>query len=103
MTVKGIFSKMHLLTLRRMLLRNNFAILAPVAVVYDGGGVYFGGASSNNNDGLLSNALSNVTAMAGIDDDPVLVSDCLLFDVADRARGCLCDLCDILIAGRYSN
>lgn len=59
-----------------MLLRNSFAILAPVAVVYDGGGVYFGGASSNINDGLLS----NVTAMAGIDDNPV--SDCLLFAAA---------------------
>lgn len=82
-----------------MLLRNNFAILAPVAVVYEGGGVYFGGASSNI-DGLLS----NVTAMAGIDDDPLL-SDCLLFAVAfadrsDRANGYLCVRCDALIGGR---
>lgn len=29
-----------------MLFLNILAILAPVAVVYDGGGVYFGGASS---------------------------------------------------------
>lgn len=29
-----------------MLCRKNFAILAPVAVVYDGGGVYLGGGSS---------------------------------------------------------
>lgn len=50
-----------------MLFLSNFAILAPVAVVYDGGGVYFGGASSSINDGLLS----NVTAMAGIADEPV--------------------------------
>lgn len=85
-----------------MLLRNSFAILAPVAVVYDGGGVYFGGASSNIKDGLLS----NVTAMAGTDEDPVLVSDCLLIAVAfgDRSeRGYLCDRCDALIGGRYSN
>lgn len=70
-----------------MLLRSNFAMRAPVAVVYDGGGVYFGGASSSINDGLLS----NVTAMAGIVDEPVCVTDCLLFttaaDRSDRANG----------------
>lgn len=86
-----------------MLLRNSFAILAPVAVVYDGGSSYFGGASSKI-DGLLS----NVTAMAGIVDDPVLVSVCLLFTVAcavrsDRDNGYLWDRCDELIGGRYSN
>lgn len=36
----------HLRTLLRMLCRNIFAILAPVAVVYEGGGVYLGGTSS---------------------------------------------------------
>lgn len=87
-----------------MLLRNNFAILAPVAVVYDGGGVYFGGASSSISDGLLS----SVTAIAGIDDSPVVVSNCLLFAGAcanrsDRANGYLCDLCDELIGGRYNS
>lgn len=86
-----------------MLLRSNFAIRAPVAVVYDGGGVYLGGASSND-----SALLSNVTAMAGIDDEPLVFSDCRLFDAAcversDRGNGYLCDRCDELIGGRYSN
>lgn len=62
-----------------MLFRNSLAILAPVAVVYDGGGVYFGGASSNVNDTGL---LSNVTAIAGMVDDPFTFSFCRLFDVA---------------------
>lgn len=88
-----------------MLLRNSFAIRAPVAVVYDGGGVYFGGASSNVNDTGL---LSSVTAMAGIDDEPVALSDCLAFDVARvvrsvRGSGYRCDRCVELIGGRYSN
>lgn len=60
-----------------MLFRNNLAIRAPVAVVYDGGGVYFGGASSNET-GLLS----KVTAIAGFEDDPDVFSDCRLFDEA---------------------
>lgn len=63
-----------------MLLRSSLAIRAPVAVVYDGGGVggvYFGGASSNVND----TGLSKVTAIAGIDDEPVAFSDCLLFEI----------------------
>lgn len=79
---------MYLRTLRRMLLRSNFAIRAPVAVVYEGGGVYFGGESSSISDGLLS----SVTAMAGIDDEPVCDTDCLLFTAgacADRASGYL--------------
>lgn len=91
----------YLRTLRRILFRSNFAIRAPVAVVYDGGGVYLGGASSNINDGLLS----NVTAMAGIDVDPVFGTDCRLFVacavLSDRANGYLCDdRCDALIGGR---
>lgn len=66
--------------------------------------MYFGGASSNINDGLLS----IVTAMAGIVDDPVFPSDCLLFpaefgDRSVRDNGYLCDRCDALIAGRYNN
>lgn len=88
-----------------MLLRNNLAMRAPVAVVYDGGGVYFGGASSNVSDTGL---LSSVTAIAGIDEGPVPLSDCLLFEVtcalrSVRGSGYLCDLCDELIGGRYSN
>lgn len=76
-----------------MLLRNNLAIRAPVAVVYEGGGVYFGGASSSVNETGL---LSNVTAIAGID-EPVALSDCLLFDVecefrSVRGSGYRCDL-----------
>lgn len=75
-------------------MRNNLAILAPVAVVYEGGGVYFGGASSSVNETGL---LSNVTAIAGIDDIPVALSDCLLFDVecafrSVRGIGYRCDL-----------
>lgn len=88
-----------------MLLRSNLAIRAPVAVVYDGGGVYFGGASSKVSDTGL---LSNVTAMAGIDDEPVALSDCLGFEAecvfrSVRGSGYLCDRCDELIGGRYSN
>lgn len=71
-------------------------------MVYDGGGVYFGGASS-----IDTGLLSSVTAMAGIEDDPVVFSDCRLFDVACAERsernGYLCDRCDELIGGRYSN
>lgn len=61
--------------------------------------MYFGGASSSM-DGL-----SIDTAMAGIVDDPVLASDCLLFPVAsgdrsERANGYRWDRCDALIGGR---
>lgn len=45
--------------------------------------------------------------MFGIVVDPVLVSNCLLFpicgDRSERANGYLCDRCDALIGGRYSN
>lgn len=99
------YAEKYLRTLRRILFRSNLAIRAPVAVVYDGGGVYFGGASSKVNDTGL---LSNVTAIAGIDDDPVAFSDCLLFEDACalrsvRGSGYRCDRCDELIGGRYSS
>lgn len=65
--------------------------------------MYFGGASSNVNDTGL---LSNVTAMAGID-ELVAFSDCRLFALAwaDRSlRGWYrCGLCEEPIGGRYSN
>lgn len=41
-----MLTKIYLRTLRRILFLSILAILAPVAVVYDGGGVYLGGASS---------------------------------------------------------
>lgn len=85
-----------------MLFRRSLAILAPVAVVYDGGGVYFGGASSITNDmGLLSNE----TAMAGIVvESAALFIDRLAFgDRAVLGIGYRCVTCAELIDGRYSN
>lgn len=58
-----------------MLFRSNFAIRAPVAVVYDGGGVYFGGASSSVKETGL---LSSVTAIAGIVVDAAALFACRL-------------------------
>lgn len=66
--------------------------------------MYFGGASSNVNDTGL---LSNVTAIAGIEVEPVPLSDCL-FEVGCAVRSVLecgyrCDRCDELIGGRYNS
>lgn len=88
-----------------MLFRNSLAIRAPDAVAYDGGGVYLGGASSNVNDTGL---LSNVTATAGIADEPFTLSVCLLFAgcklaLSDRGIGYRCGRCDEVIAGRYNS
>lgn len=48
-----------------MLLRNIFANLAPVAVVYDGGGVYFGGASSTTVGGS-SEIVAGILRLGGL-------------------------------------
>lgn len=86
-------------TLRRMLFRSNFAIRAPVAVVYDGGGVYFGGASSMTSDTGL---LSNETAMAGIADTSSSAFNGRLVFGERAILGCgyRCDTCPEQIDGR---
>lgn len=73
-----------------MLALSNFAIRAPVAVVYDGGGVYFGGTSSGTT-GVIGTSKGIV----------VIVGDAGLASISRRSA--TDDLRRRSTSGRYSN